>query len=108
MLLAADDSKRFVTIKRESYEGAEGMVYRRAIKNDVYEFCESAEKLTGAFEKANGELPPRVAKMRFDLAHDYPEVQTSELIEFAREVMPKVARLLRNAKFPAKPAVTDE
>jgi uncharacterized protein with HEPN domain len=96
----ADTILRFDYV-RYSDDNTYGTMYRRSIKNCVYEFCENGNKIGKAFENANPRLEwPRIRRMRKDLAHNYPTVSAEELRAFAEGVMRPSIRRLRRAEYP--------
>lgn len=103
MLAAVRDAGDLSSVGSDRYLGddREGLAYRRALKNCVFEYCESAQKFSPAFRKGNHLSWERIDRMRFNLAHtDYPEVTPDEVWAFVREIMLPSGRRLRNAKFP--------
>ncbi|MCI4332224.1 MAG: hypothetical protein L3K01_00605 [Thermoplasmata archaeon] len=105
MLKAASDAEEYVALRREAYLANDrlGRFARRGLRNCIFEFCESASRLSAAFRAAN-DLPwGELLQMRQDLGHDYPEVPAERAEEFARLSMIPAARRLRRARFPKSP-----
>ena len=102
MLSAAEDAAEYVELRREQYLADDrlGRFARRGLRNCVFEFCESASRLSESFRKANLLPWPEILQMRQDFGHDYPEVAPERAVAFAREVMAPAARKLRRARFP--------
>jgi uncharacterized protein with HEPN domain len=105
MLTAAEDARAFVDAGQERVlaAGREGMMLQRGLRNCVYEFCEMETKLTGPTTNALDLDWTKVRRMRFDLAHDYPEVISKELLAFGREVMIPSIRRLRALRLHDEP-----
>ena len=85
-----------------SPEGAEA---RYAAEHALELFAEAAEKVSGAFEKANPKIPwQRFRPFRRRVAHPYDHgseaVNVDELWEFMAHDVPVLRRLLRGARFP--------
>lgn len=102
MLNAAEDAAEYIDLRREQYlaEDRLGRFARRGLRNCVFEFCESATRLSASFRTANPLPWPEILQMRQDLGHDYPEVAPERALAFAREIMARAARKLRRARFP--------
>jgi uncharacterized protein with HEPN domain len=101
MLGALRDARAIVAEGSDGYaaETSMGMLLRRGLKNCAYEYCEAGQRVSKAF-RAQNRLPwEAIDKMRFDLAHDYPEVTAKEILAFAREIMVPTERRLRKPRF---------
>ncbi len=83
----------------------EGSESRYAAEHALELFAEAAEKVSGAFEKANPRIPwQRFRPLRRRVAHPYDPgsaaVNVEELWEFLAHDVPGLRRLLRRARFP--------
>lgn len=83
----------------------EGAQARYAAEHALELFAEAAEKVSGAFEKANPKIPwQRFRPFRRRVAHPYDHgseaVNVDELWEFMAHDVPALRRLLRGARFP--------
>lgn len=84
-------------------ESSEGRRARDGLRQRVYEFVDSGTTLGKAFRQANPRIRLElIDAMRFDLAHNYPEVRAEMVWAFAeKQVLPTAGRL-RRCRFPLK------
>ena len=103
MLERAEEMQEVLDLRPSRYFADDqiGRLARKALRSDVYEFCDAGNELGKAFRSANPrvDLDP-VREMRYNLAHEYPNVTPEALLAFAQEIVPRVIRGLRRAHFP--------
>jgi len=75
---------------------------QKALRLDLIFLCESADRLSPAFHKANGGIDwDRLHDLRsHGLVHEYESFDPEDAWRFVTADMPRIERKLRSAKFP--------
>lgn len=102
MLREAELTATYAAEPEELYTArdSEGMHLRDGLWRHVLQFLESGTKLGRSFRQRNPNLEwELIHEMRQELVHDNPEVAPDRVRSFAVDEMPKMARILRKARF---------
>jgi uncharacterized protein with HEPN domain len=92
--------------KVDAVEGFEAIAKQgksqKALRLDLIFLCESADRLSPAFHKANRGIDwDRLHGLRSrSLVHEYESFDPEDAWKFVTDEMPSAERTLRNAKFP--------
>jgi len=75
---------------------------QKALRLDLIFVCESADRLSPAFRKANGRIDwDRLHDLRsHGLVHEYESFDPEDAWRFVTAEMPELERRLRGAKYP--------